>query len=177
MDAKALSVKMGFNEFMSRHDRSIATSLGLETIQKIKVANVQRKKKHSTIDDVNAEYKNIVNNDISCNNQNKRMYFIGHDSKVWPCCFLHNGFMNMDRGKADILQKRLFDAYGSNDWNDLSKHSVEEVLAHDFYKSDLVSSWKTTDHGTGATDRIHRCTEVCNVKTLEVLPIGNYKLL
>ena len=177
MDAKALSVKMGFNEFMSRHDRSIATSLGLETIQKIKATNIQRKKKHSTIDDVNAEYKNIVNNDISCNNQNKRMYFIGHDSKVWPCCFLHNGFMNMDRGKADILHKRLFDSYGSDDWNDLTKHSVEEILAHDFYKSDLVDSWKTSTHGTNTTDRIHRCTEVCNVKTLEVLPIGNYKLI
>lgn len=177
MDAKALSVKMGFKEFMSRHDRSVATSLGLATIQKIKATNIQRKNKHSNIDDVNKEYKNIVNNDISCNNQNKHMYFIGHDSRVWPCCFIHNGFMNMDRGKAEILHDRLFETYKSNDWNDLTKHSVEEILAHDFYKSDLVNSWKTADHGTGATDRIHRCTEVCNVKTLEVLPIGNYKLI
>jgi MoaA/NifB/PqqE/SkfB family radical SAM enzyme len=177
MDAKKLSVEMGFTEFMSRHDRSLATKLGLKVIQKRKEINASPDTWSSSLYDINSSLENEVQNDISCNNQNKLMYFIGHDSKIWPCCFLHNGFMNLDRGKANVLHKRLFDAYGSDDWNDLSKHSVEEVLAHDFYKNDLVASWGTKTHGLGKTDRIHRCTEVCNVKKLEVLPIGNYKIL
>lgn len=177
MSAKELSVKMGFKEFMSRHDRSVATSLGLQTIQKIKITNVQRKNTNSTVDNINLELANSVNNDIQCNNQTKKMYFIGFDSKLWPCCFLHNGFMNMDRGKAAILQQRLYDVYKSNDWNDISKHSIADILQHDFYKNDLVASWKSNTHGTNTMDRIHRCTEVCNVKKLEVLPIGQYTLI
>lgn len=177
MDAKALSVKMNFKEFMSRHDRSVATSLGLQLIQKIKVDNIKRKDYKSTVESVNEAFKDSVNNEIQCNNQTKKMYFIGFDSRIWPCCFLHNGFMNMDRGRAEILQQRLFDAYGDSDWNDLTKHSVEEILSHEFYADNLVSSWQSKEHGINKTDRIHRCTEVCNVKKLEVLPIGNYTLI
>jgi len=177
MDAKALSVKMQFKEFMSRHDRSVATSLGLQLIQKIKADNIKRKDYKSTIESVNEAFKDSVENEIQCNNQTKKMYFIGFDSKLWPCCFLHNGFMNMDRGRAEILQQRLFESYGSDDWNDLTKYSVKEILAHEFYTDNLVSSWQSKEHGINKIDRIHRCTEVCNVKKLEVLPIGNYTLI
>jgi len=178
MEAKELSVKMGFKEFMSRHDRSVATALGLEKIQKIKVENITtRARKDSNLDDVNKAFENEVHNEISCNNKNKKMYFISFDSKIWPCCFLHNGFMNLDRGRAEILKKRLLDAYEDVDWNDLTKYSVAEILSHEFYTEDLIDSWGTTVHGTGKKDRIHRCTEVCNVKKLEVLPIGQYKVL
>jgi molybdenum cofactor biosynthesis enzyme MoaA len=177
MDAKNLSMKMGFNEFMSRHDRSEATSLGLELIQKIKVTNIQKKQHISTLDDVNTKLANSVQNEIQCNNQTKKMFFIGFNSRLWPCCFLHNGLMTLDSGKADILNKRLFDAYGSDDWNDISKHSISEILQHEFFKNDLVSSWDNHEHGLDKQSRIHRCTEVCNVKKLEVLPIGNYTLI
>jgi hypothetical protein len=177
MEAKALSVEMGFYEFMSRHDRSFATSIGLETIQKIKVSNIQKNNKKSTVDSINAALKGSVNNEIQCNNQIRKMYFIGFDSKLWPCCFLNNGFMNIDEGKANLLQQRLFDAYGDNTWNDLTVHSVGEILAHEFYSADLTASWNSDSHGTGKTDRIHRCTEVCNVKKLKELPIGEAKIL
>jgi molybdenum cofactor biosynthesis enzyme MoaA len=178
MDAKALSVKMGFYEFMSRHDRSVATTRGLETIQKIKASNIQRSAgNRSSVDSVNKDLAESVNNEIQCNNQIKKMYFIGFDSKLWPCCFLHNGFMNMDDGKRNLLQQRLYDTYGDTGWNDLNKHSVKEILDHDFYSSDLTDSWQSTRHGAGKTDRIHRCTEVCNVKKLKELPIGEAKIL
>lgn len=177
MDAKALSVQMGFYEFMSRHDRSLATSIGLETIQKIKVSNIERSDKKSTVNSINTSLKDSVTNDIQCNNQIKKMYFIGYDSKLWPCCFLNNGFMNMDEGKTNLLQQRLFDAYGDDSWNDISKHSISEILAHDFYSEDLTASWQSNHHGPDKTDRIHRCTEVCNVKKLKELPIGEAKIL
>jgi len=177
MDAKALSVKMGFNEFMSRHDRSVATSLGLQQIQKIKITNVERKTGKSSIESTNRALHDSVNNSIECNNQNKKMYFISFDSKLWPCCFLHNGFMNMDRGRAEILKQRLYDVYKDDTWNDIRLHGIEEILSHEFYTNDLVESWDSTIHGINKTDRIHRCTEVCNVKKLEVLPIGQYTVI
>jgi MoaA/NifB/PqqE/SkfB family radical SAM enzyme len=175
-EAKQLSIRMGFKNFMSRHDRSIATQLGLEKINFIKKSNIV-KKYNSTLEIINEELKNDVDNEISCNNRNKQMYFIGHDSRIWPCCFLHNGFFNLDSSKRDILQSRLFDVYGSNDWNDCSLHDIENILSHSFYTEDLLDSWKSKEHGLGKKDRIHRCTEVCNVKKLKELPIGTAKIL
>jgi MoaA/NifB/PqqE/SkfB family radical SAM enzyme len=177
MDAKELSMKMGFSEFMSRHDRSEATGLGLELIQKIKVSNIHRRNNVSTIDDINNKLAKSVHNEIQCNNQTKKMYFIGFNNKLWPCCFLHNGLMSLDAGKVDLLNQRLFEAYGSDDWNDISKHSIGKILQHEFFTNDLVSSWNSYEHGTSKEHRIHRCTEVCNVKKLEVLPIGQYTVL
>lgn len=178
MSAKALSVEMGFYEFMSRHDRSQVTALGLESIQNVKVNNIQRKSDYKvSVNDINKRLASSLNDGIKCNNQHYKMYFISFDSRLWPCCFLNNGFFQTENGKAEILEQRLFDAYGDESWNDISKHSIEEILNHDFYKNDLVSSWNSTEHGLNKEDRIHRCTEVCSVKKLEALPIGNYKVI
>lgn len=176
--AKKLSQQMGFNLFASRHDRSIATTLGLEKIQKIKVSNIVKKVNSITSwQDINSSLDQVINNSVDCDNKKKKMYFISFDSKLWPCCFLNNGFFNSDQGKIKFLEKRLYQAYDSDNWNDISVHSISDILSHRFYKNDLVSSWYSKEHGPGQEDRIHRCTEVCNVKTLEQLPIGNYKVL
>jgi MoaA/NifB/PqqE/SkfB family radical SAM enzyme len=178
MEAKALSVEMGFYEFMSRHDRSPVSSLGLESIQKVKVTNIQRKSNYKiTVDDINKRLEKSLHDEIQCNNKTKKMYFISFDSKLWPCCFLSNGFFQTENGKAEILEQRLFDAYGDPTWNDISTHSIGEILNHDFYKSDLLESWDSNSHGLDKGTRIHSCTEVCNVKKLEQLPIGNYKII
>jgi hypothetical protein len=178
MEAKALSVEMGFYEFMSRHDRSQVTAWGLDQVQKIKINNkVLNSNEKISIDTINKRFKSSLNDDINCNNKNYKMYFISFDSKLWPCCFLHNGFFQTEPGKADILQQRLFDAYGDEDWNDMTKHSIKEILDHEFYKNDLTDSWDSNIHGLDKGTRIHRCTEVCSVKKLEKLPIGNYKLI
>ncbi len=176
-DAHQLSKDMGFAEFVSRHDRSIATGYGLEKIQKIKVENIQKTRVASSIQDINKELENKVTDNINCDTKNRKMYFIGYDSKLWPCCFLHNGFMKSDIGKVNHLKDRLFGAYDSDTWNDLTLHSVGEVLGHPFYTNDLVTSWQSNDHGTNKYSRITRCTEVCSVKKLKELPIGNYKKL
>lgn len=177
LDAKELSVKMNFWQFASRHDRSMITSIGMNSVlerkKSIEVAVIPV----TSIRSIDDKLKNIVNNEISCNNQEKKMYFISFDSKLWPCCFMQNGLIASDSGKVDALNKRLYDAYDSDDWNDISEHSISDILKHEFYGNDLVASWESTEHGIGKEDRIYRCTEVCSVKNLEKLPIGNYKVI
>lgn len=186
MEAKELSIKMGFHEFMSRHDRSRVTNVGLQRIQALKLHDKQTQKigkpikwkyPYATVEDINEKLNEQVVSEIECNNQKQGMYFIGYDSRLWPCCFLHNGQFDYDEDKRDLLKKRLFDAYGSDDWNDLSKFSVGEVLSKDFYKFDLLGSWESTEHNECAGSRIHRCTETCASKKLKELPIGGYKVL
>jgi len=177
LEAKKLSVKMNFFEFMSRHDRSIITDIGLEKIKFAKTRSNVRSKIFSTLDSINVNLKDAIENKIECYNQISKMFFIGHDARLWPCCFLHNGRINLDEGRVKILDKRLFESYGDYHWNDCNIHTVSEILEHPFYTTDLVNSWNSKIHGLGSTDRIHRCTEVCNVKKLETLPIGNYKII
>lgn len=174
--ARQLSIDMGFNEFIVRHDRSIVTAVGLDTIknkQKINAGNVSFVS--SRLDDINRSLSSYMADSISCDTQTRKMFFIGYDSRLWPCCFLHNGFITADSGKRQLLAQRLFDSYNSNDWNDLTLHSVEEVLNHEFYKNDLVNSWQSQQHGIDSGSRIFRCTEVCSVKKLVEVPIGNFK--
>lgn len=177
LEAKEISVNMGFKEFMSRHDRSIVKTKGLEYIQQIKMQPLSELKNYSSILDINKELDNVVYNKISCNNKIKQMYFVSFDSRLWPCCFLHNGFMHPNKGYSDLLQQRLFKAYDNDEWNNLEFFSVKEILDHDFYKQDLVESWNSYNHNVGHKDRIHRCTQVCNSEQLQILPIGQYNVL
>jgi MoaA/NifB/PqqE/SkfB family radical SAM enzyme len=175
--AKELSDAMGFDEFVVRHDRSVVTNVGLDTIKHKQKFSIAGASTVSSIEHINKNLSKYVNDDIACDTQTRKMFFIGYDGRLWPCCFLHNGFITMDAGRRALLSQRLFDAYGSNDWNDLNVHDVDEILAHDFYKNDLVNSWKNTQHGVAKESRIFRCTEVCSVKRLEHTPIGNFKTL
>lgn len=174
--AKSLSIDMGFKEFIVRHDRSIVTSIGLDNIKSkkdSKVSNISFGV--TTIDTINQSLSKYHGDEIYCDTQNRKMFFIGYDAKLWPCCFLHNGFITSDSGRQKLLTQRLFDAYGSQDWNDLNIHSVEEILNHEFYNFDLVNSWQASSHSISKGSRIFRCTEVCSVKKLQQVPIGNFK--
>lgn len=174
--AKSLSTEMGFKEFIVRHDRSIVTSIGLDNIKSKKESKVSNVSFGATnIDIINQSLAKYKEDEIYCDTQTRKMFFIGYDAKLWPCCFLHNGFITSDSGRHKLLTQRLFDAYGSQDWNDLNLHSVEEILSHEFYAFDLVNSWQTSGHSTSKGSRIFRCTEVCSVKKLQQVPIGNFK--
>lgn len=176
--AKKLSVSMGFREFVVRHDRSVVTTIGLNSIKtKQRIQATNPKPVFSKLADINKNLNEYVTDKIACDTQTRKMFFIGYDGRLWPCCFLHNGFITTDMGRNKLLTERLFDAYGSNDWNDLNIHSVEQILSHEFYKNDLVNSWQNTEHGVEKQSRIFRCTEVCSVKKLENIPIGNFKTL
>lgn len=186
LEAKKLSEELGFFEFLSRHDRSRVSDLGLIKINFLKYRDkstrkikkpIQWKYPKSTIEEINEKFSEQLEYDIQCNSKKSEMYFIGYDAKLWPCCFLHNGEFDYNQGKRELLEKRLFDAYGSKDWNDLNKYSVKQVLDHDFYKFDLVMSWESKEHTESCGSRIHRCTETCNTKKLEKTPIGQAKIL
>ena len=42
--------------------------------------------------------------------------------------------------RSEMLNERIDGNYGS-DWNNLYKNSWNDVIAHEFYSNDLVSSW------------------------------------
>ena len=160
-DAKLLAKEIGFSEFRSRNDRSLGTQsfkeMAVFTNKPIKYENAKLKF------DSQAQ-----SSDIDCVMRPRRMYFINYEGNVWPCCFLNNQFYR----KFGVLEEnyqRFNDNYSSA-WNNLYHHTFDEILDNKFYTEDLVDSWSSKTHGTGAKDRIMKCTGTCSKKKLEEVP-------
>lgn len=175
-EARSISELLGFKEFIVRHDRSIVTGLGMEKIVELKK---QDNRNHS-IDSTSMEqflesYSNINNVDIECFNQIEGMYFVSYDSRLWPCCFIPNGFLQQRQVAVDFLIQRLYNEYGE-DFNDLTVKTVDEIVNGEFFNNDLVESW-TNPVSTGPCGKLTRCAETCNVKKLKALPIGKHKII
>ena len=98
------------------------------------------------------------------------MYFVSYDAKLWPCCFLPNTLLGVDKTVVEELVNRIFKNYGE-DFNSLHKYSADTILKHEFYTNDLVASWENK-LGIGKTDKILRCVETCAVGST---PIGDFK--
>lgn len=173
-DARNMSKQLGFTRFDHRKDRTGMAELGLETIQKRKAKNKKSlETTNMTVDHLINGFNDRFTYEISCNNKNKNKYYISWDSRLWPCCFIPNGFLHKNRARTDFLQKRIFDVYGE-DFNLLTKHSVDEILENDFFMSNLVESWNNPV-GLGPCGKITRCAETCSVPILDKRPIGEAK--
>jgi MoaA/NifB/PqqE/SkfB family radical SAM enzyme len=174
--ASELSEKMRFSSFIVRRDRSIVSNLGKESILLKKTADTTMERKDGfTLQDLLSRYKNIENVEISCVNKKENMYFVSYDSRLWPCCFISNGFLQSSNIKIDYLKKRLYENYGEF-FNDMTSTSIEDIVNSPFFKNDLVESWNNTI-STGPCGKITRCAETCNVEKLKVLPVGNHKVI
>ena len=175
-EVKILSIDMGFKEFHQRIDRSIATQLGLDKIKQRQALNQTAKFNNSSLDDINRELTVKNEDSIECNTRNQGMLFVSYEGKIWPCCFIQNGFLNLDQGRRQLLNDRLYSAYNSSTWNNANVTSVSDILNHRFFKEDLVDSWSSNSCGIGVKDKIHRCSEVCAKEKLIELPIGKHKI-
>jgi len=174
-EASKISEQMKFNGFITRIDRSVVTGIGEEQIRKLKNENNVTVIHGVSLTDLLLSYTEINPVEISCETQKENQYFVSYDSRLWPCCFIHNGFFQVSKTKTDFLRQRLFDNYGE-DFNDMTIKTIDEIVNSNFFKNDLVESW-SNDVSTGPCGKITRCAETCNVEKLKVLPIGKHKTL
>lgn len=175
-EASKLSEQMQFSGFITRRDRSIVSALGTEAILERK--NKNRRKVNIDgpgMDELLASYEPINHAEIFCENKKEGMYFVSHDSRLWPCCFIPNGFFQYPPVKVDYLKERLYNNYGE-DFNDMTVTAIEDIVNSPFFKNDLVESWNNAV-STGPCGKITRCAETCNVEKLKVLPIGKHRLI
>lgn len=96
---------------------------------------------------------------IRCKSVDLNNLFIDFNGKLWPCCWVgapvyFGGEKNIQKNQLQQLIKR----YGE-DFNDLNKFSLEEVLSHIWYREELASSWqrKMKDHNC----KLMTCGRTC----------------
>jgi MoaA/NifB/PqqE/SkfB family radical SAM enzyme len=171
--AKEISQKLGFREFILRRDRSGISKFSVDDIKKIKSLDRKNDQDQKNIQKLIESRRSIENYSITCRYRDEGMYFMSYDSRLWPCCFISNGFLANDESQRDFQIKRLYDIYGV-DFNDLSIKSVEEILQSDFFKKDLVSSWNNPI-SLDKTGKLIKCADTCNTNKLQHMPVGKYK--
>lgn len=89
---------------------------------------------------------------ITCKLIHEGEIFISADKKMWPCCFLwDSSFVNKEKINDKLAE------YGG-DWNDLSVHSIDEILQHPWFDKILADSWDPT-HDKHLT----RCLKTCGL--------------
>lgn len=154
--AVELSKKIKFSEFHVRKDRSHISQLGIEEV-------VLRKKhnKDSATGQALRDYTILQKNAIDCNSLKNEMYFLSHESRLWPCCFLSNGFFISEAQKS-FLTERLYRNYGEN-FNDLTVFSADEIVKHRFFSVELKKSFENSI-GVNSCDKLTRCVDTCSRK-------------
>ena len=167
-EAKQYAKQLGFKKFAVRHDRSFIKDWPIEKV------NEQKEKppltKYVTSKNIYERVAGKENNRIECNNKSKGMYFVSYNAKLWPCCFLPNTLLGVNKTVVEELVNRIFKNYGE-DFNSLYEHSADTILQHEFYTNDLVASWEN-ELGIGKADKILRCVETCAIGST---PIGEFK--
>jgi len=80
--------------------------------------------------------KNYEDAKIVCRHKVKGEIYIGANRRLWPCCHLYD---------EEVAQKNnsihhLYESVG-HDFNDLNKHSIEDILSSQWYEKTLEESW------------------------------------
>ena len=83
-----------------------------------------------------AREKNYEEARIACRYKINGEIFIGVNRRLWPCCHLYDE--QVSNKTKDI--ENLFTNIGHN-FNNLKKHSIEEILESEWYKTTLKESW------------------------------------
>ena len=110
-------------------------------------------KKHKSFD-------NYVNTtEIECQTARDKSIFVDYQGKVWPCCWQGHYYSKIGHDMATPRRiednKDMWEKYG-NDFNNLSKHSIFEILKSPYFSNDLVSSWNTNSQ-----ERLWICGKTC----------------
>jgi len=154
-EAKELANKLGFKKFRSRVNKSPLLN-DLENQIKKERSRIKKFRRHGV--DFNDEM--ILEDPVHCTWQKElEQYHVSYDGRLWPCCYFNTTKLT----RSEMLNARVDGNYGS-EWNSLYKNNWNDILAHDFYTEDLVSSWDSKSHGLNPGNRIYRCTEVCTKK-------------
>ena len=161
--ARELAKQLGFNFRIRRSSRN-QTKTPWKNKDKTISTNT-KEIQHSKAEEKYDLTKNINNiqntkfTDINCRLIHQQKGYISHDMRLWPCCWIGDMYHDSIRPSVkDQGRQKLFDIenmYGKA-WNDLTQHSIEEVLQHDYYQHVLEASWDT-DHEL----YIKRCVIEC----------------
>ena len=155
-EAEKLAREIGFESFYIKNtsrfinDKNYLTgkvseeeTLKQPTDEKYRSTN---SKKFVNIIDKHNTWENYINETtIDCKFQKQSALFIDFQARLWPCTWVA---APIHFAKIDNIQTKqihsLMEHYGIT-FNSLRHHTLEDVLTHEWFASNLVSSWETDE--------------------------------
>ena len=136
-------------------EKALATILAEPTKTKSNTTN--------KVDDVIKKHKGFDNyvkvTEIACQTKRDKSIFIDYQGKVWPCCWQGHYYSKIGHDMATPRRiednKNMWERYGEG-FNDLSKHSLFDILKTPYFANDLVASWETN-----SDNRLWICGKTC----------------
>lgn len=106
--------------------------------------------------------------DCSLHTQKNREFEITSDGRVWPCCYYANAWDAKSDPDSRSTQLYMSDTALSKlykddpDWNNLEKHSLDEIIDHEIYWTHLwLDGWESDYQAP-------LCVEECSVYINEI---------
>ena len=100
--------------------------------------------------------------EIKCIYQNKfKRLYLDFNSQLWPCCFIPSDiyhFKKNHRYKQDFF-KKVYNRWGT-DFNNMKLHTLEEILSHEWFSSQLTQSWKNKLNES-KNPKLLKCARTC----------------
>lgn len=102
--------------------------------------------------------------DCMSHSRKKRGWEVTPEGKVWPCCFWSNAWDRRHDERSSLDHKLLMSdpkfiklMEDDPDWNSLTKHSFDDIVAHEYYNEDIYfPGWES--------DTPHElCVKECSV--------------
>ncbi len=134
---------------------------------------------------ITTQYRNIINEfgdlktyaakaPIECIYRGWKRIYVSGLVKLWPCC--HIGSCELEWKSSPFVKdfnKKIVDQYGE-DFNDLRKYSVKEILQHPWFSQNLTESWNNSMY-EGDNQRLYRCGRTCGKKFNPILSQTEHK--
>lgn len=185
-EAKTIAKKMGFESFLEKKTKRFVNSNHTFRFKSKKIFN--KKKLIGTLKPPPEEQKDfeevlkkhdsfsnyVDTTPIYCKYQrDMEGLFIDFEAFVWPCCWTGAPAYFTD---LEDPQKKQFDElknkYEKN-FNNLRHHCLEKILSHQWFKSELVESWKNKMTGQ-KNPKLFTCGRTCGTD-YEFTSAADYK--
>ena len=176
-EAKQLARDMGFKAMVVKNTSRFISNENFKNSRSDTIEKVYDRKtgskKHEVSDDKNrnvskfdyviekyGNWSNYVDaTPIRCKTKAERSIYVDFEFNLWPCCWTGAPvyFKSTDNIQAAQL-KELKSRYEDN-FNSLRKHSLDEILAHEWFSNQLNDSWLNTQkHGN---PKLQTCGRTC----------------
>lgn len=134
------------DDFITAPDREKVLELSKKYSFDLKEDDVDEKK-----DIITQHKKNVqkINSDIKKNicpwDKEKRIQ-IDFQGNIWPCCYIsYTPYVKNKKTLLEINLLKTIESYG--DFNNIGKHTLEDILNHNFFKKDLLTAWNNNSFG------------------------------
>jgi MoaA/NifB/PqqE/SkfB family radical SAM enzyme len=121
--ARDLARGMGFVEFVAENSTRHFENIG--PLQPRPPSKVNKNK-------IKTNIKKNPTIEICCKALELSMMYISNDFKLYPCCYIHNAYMD---NPHQIITYMDID-------NDLNRQSIAEIIQDKFFQETLIEDWK-----------------------------------